>query len=230
VPTPLPITGGCVPPYYSINPALFDSPTHWCALTGVVRARMSCVGARSRACGARACRERVAVVSDPELPRVCRRRSYRDLQRLCKRLDLPAAGKRAEVAARLQQWHRESRRLDQAGKFLGVEVRASPGGKAINPQLVSPLRPVRQASFPSPSILSSGRRAAGQPPLRGPEPRLCFSPFNQVKLIPAKEQSEMYGRYREPPAWEDGEESDADSDMSECDNEVLRESIRRANQ
>jgi len=181
---PQPITGGCVPPYYSINPALFDSPTHW---------------------------------------------SYRDLQRLCKRLDLPAAGKRAEVAARLQQWHRESRRLDQAGKFLGVEVRASPGGKAINPQLVSPLRPVRQASYPSPSILSEGRRAAGQPPLRGPEPRLCFSPFNQVKLIPGKEQSEMYGRYREPPAWEDGEESDA-SDMSECDNEVLRESIRRSKQ
>lgn len=178
-------TSGSAPPYYSINPALFDSKAHW---------------------------------------------SYQDLRRLCKRLNLPASGKREEIAARLQEWHRESRRVDQAGKFLGVEVRAS--GKEINPQLVSPLKPARRLECPSPSILSAGRRAAGEPPLRGAEPRLVFSPFNQVKLIPSKEHSEMYGKYREP-SWEDGEDSDDaddDSDLSDCENEVLRESLRRARQ
>eukprot|EP00962_Isochrysis_galbana_P028994 scaffold9223_cov118-Isochrysis_galbana.AAC.1 len=174
---------GCAPPYYSINPALFDSHTHW---------------------------------------------SYQDLRRLCKRLDLPATGKREELVTKLQEWHRLCRRTDQAGKFLGVEVRASPGGKEINPQLVSPLKPARPLDCPSPSILSAGRRAAGEPPLRGRQPRLVFSPFNQVKLIPSKEHSEMYGKYREPSDDIDDTDED-DSDLSDCDNEVLRESLRRAN-
>lgn len=174
---------GCAPPYYSINPALFDSHTHW---------------------------------------------SYQDLRRLCKRLELSAVGKREELVTRLQEWHRRSRRMDQAGKFLGVEVRASPGGKEINPQLVSPLKPARPLDCPSPSILSAGRRAAGEPPLRGPQPRLVFSPFNQVKLIPSKEHSEMYGKYREPVEPDDNDDTEDDSELSDCENEVLRESIRRA--
>ena len=48
--------------------------------------------------------------------------SYRDLQRLCKRLNLNASGRRERLVEALQEWHRESRRLDQSGKFLDVEA------------------------------------------------------------------------------------------------------------
>ena len=109
------------------------------------------------------------------------------------------------------------------------QVRASPGGRAINPQLVSPLKPARQRSteeMPSPSILSEGRRAQGLCPK--PSPKLVFSPFNQVKLIPPKEQTEMFGRYREPD-YDDLESEDDDNELdSDEDNEVLRQSLQRA--
>lgn len=108
-------------------------------------------------------------------------------------------------------------------------MRASPGGRAINPQLVSPLKPARQRSteeIPSPSILSEGRRAQGLCPK--PSPKLVFSPFNQVKLIPPKEQTEMFGRYREPD-YDDLESEDDDNELdSDEDNEVLRQSLQRA--
>ena len=103
------------------------------------------------------------------------------------------------------------------------------GGRAINPQLVSPLKPARQRSteeIPSPSILSEGRRAQGLCPK--PSPKLVFSPFNQVKLIPPKEQTEMFGRYREPD-YDDLESEDDDNELdSDEDNEVLRQSLQRA--
>jgi len=136
--------------------------------------------------------------------------SYRDLQRLAKRLDLPAGGKRDEIVARLQAWHRGQRRGDQAGKFLGVEIRAAPGAHAVSPRLLAPL----SAPSPSPgSILSSAKKAErliGRSPLR-PASGVAFSPFNQVKLIPSKEYTEMYGQYREP-SW-DVLDDDDDGEM-----------------
>jgi len=99
--------------------------------------------------------------------------SYRDLQRLAKRLDLPANGKREEIVYRLQTWHRETRGSDQAGKFLGVEIRAAPGGHPVSPRLLAPL------SVPSPSpgsILSSSKaQRIGRSPLH-PTTGVAFSP------------------------------------------------------
>ena len=65
--------------------------------------------------------------------------SYRDLQRLAKRINLPAAGRREQLVERLVAWHRAQRSSDQPGKFHSVEVRASPAGKPISPRLMSPL-------------------------------------------------------------------------------------------
>ena len=43
---------------------------------------------------------------------------------------------------------------------------------------------------------------------------VLFSPYNMVKLIPAKEHTEMFGQYREPSAadWDCEEEEDDDDD------------------
>ena len=65
--------------------------------------------------------------------------SYRDLQRLAKRINIPAAGRREQLVERLVCWHRAQRSSDQPGKFHSVEVRASPAGKPISPRLMSPL-------------------------------------------------------------------------------------------
>ena len=51
--------------------------------------------------------------------------SYRDLQKLAKRLQLSSTGKRESVVNRLKEWHREQRECGQAGHFRSVEVRAS---------------------------------------------------------------------------------------------------------
>ena len=139
--------------------------------------------------------------------------SYRDLQRLAKRLDLCSTGKRHEIVERLKTWHREQRVTGQAGQFQSVQVRATPEGKAISPRLLSPL--VRRDTSSKPQgILSAGRvkqcenaDACGTPTRAGtPKPlsernSVLFSPYNMVKLIPSKEHSEMFGQYREPSAY-----------------------------
>lgn len=137
--------------------------------------------------------------------------SYRDLQKLAKRLELRADGKREELVERLRAWHRAQRSTGQSGQFHAVQVRATPDGKEISPSLLSPL--VRQNSArdgdSQRGILSSARKGSkdsarsnrwgGDSP--GPLQQrsgVLFSPYNMVKLIPSKEHSEMYGQYREP--------------------------------
>jgi hypothetical protein len=138
--------------------------------------------------------------------------SYRDLQKLAKRLDLPCSGRREDVVERLKSWHREQRITGQVGQFHAVQFRATPEGKAISPRLLSPLQPgsARGNNATPAGILSSSKKMAhrsvmsdrppsspapGQP---GKERGILFSPYNMVKLIPSKEHSEMYRQYREP--------------------------------
>lgn len=123
--------------------------------------------------------------------------SYRDLQRLAKNLDLQANGSRPALVARLQNWHRDRRNIDQTGKFLGVEVRSSLSGEPIPTRLLSPLisrSPTRRRGCM--------KRAIKRAPLRPRAAAVNFSPFNQVKLIPSKEFTEMFGQYQEPQ-WDD---------------------------
>ena len=174
-----------VPPYLSINPALFDSSEHW---------------------------------------------SYRDLQKLAKRLSLIASGRREELVERLRGWHREQRSSGQVGQFHAVQVRATPEGKAISPRLLSPF--VKPASARGSaggdsqrSILSSARksktnsaRISDSP--GGPlsqRPGVLFSPYNMVKLIPSKEHSEMFGQYREPTFDDDYDPDDPYGDLIDDD-------------
>ena len=146
--------------------------------------------------------------------------SYRDLQKLAKRLGLPQTGKREEVVERLKAWHREQRNTGQAGQFHAVQVRATPEGKAISPRLLSPLVTSARGGTGLPSgILSSSKKSARRAPdsdrssvSESPAPLqqrggVLFSPYNMVKLIPSKEHSEMFQQYREPSHWfEDDEE------------------------
>jgi len=183
-------------PYYSLNPGLFDSVEHW---------------------------------------------KYRDLQKLAKTLGVSAGGKREDVVVRLQEYHRERRHSGQAGMFHSVEVKANDGGAAINPVLLSPLLNCKTApglASPAKSARAVGKnweinspRASAMPrtpkglatPTRSPLcPRsngtVLFSPFNMVKLIPAKEHSEMYGQYREPSYDDDdGLDEDEDEENDEAD-------------
>ena len=84
--------------------------------------------------------------------------SYRDLQKLAKRINVQASGKREEVVERLKAWHREQRSCGQVGQFHAVQVKATPEGKAIDPKLLSPLV-VNSARTPS-GILSTGKKSA----------------------------------------------------------------------
>jgi len=102
------------PPYYSLNPGLFDSVEHW---------------------------------------------KYRDLQRLAKTLGLSGGGRRQDVVDRLLSYHREQRGSGQAGMFHSVEVKANDCGAAINPVLLSPLRPERMKSDER-SAMSASKLAA----------------------------------------------------------------------
>jgi len=139
--------------------------------------------------------------------------SYRDLQKLAKRLDLNSTGKREDIVSRLKDWHREQRSTGQAGQFQSVQVRATPEGKAISPRLLSPL--VQNSGRPQQGILSSSRNKSARKEYRhddcGGTPKgtphkplsertggVLFSPYNMVKLIPSKEHSEMFGQYRDP--------------------------------
>lgn len=95
--------------------------------------------------------------------------SYRDLQKLARRLELSANGQRQELIERLREWHRDQRKTGQAGAFHSVEVRASVEGKPISPRLLSPLVVNRSQN----GIMSPGRS-----PLKATTPRsnVLFSP------------------------------------------------------
>ena len=134
--------------------------------------------------------------------------TYRDLQKLAKRLNLGCSGTREEVVQRLRSWHRDQRITGQAGHFHAVQVRATPEGKAISPRLLSPLQ---KSSARDKGILSSKRMRGDEPASPAPlsssaRGNVLFSPYNMVKLIPSKEHSEMYGQYRDPAAggYDDG--------------------------
>lgn len=108
--------------------------------------------------------------------------SYRDLQKLAKRLEVPASGKRQALVARLQAWHRQRRTTDQSGQFLAVEIR---GLEAAGPAPKSPNVPKVQGS-PAP-ILSSSKRSRLALEERSPLRQhtgasVNFSPFNSVKV------------------------------------------------
>lgn len=113
--------------------------------------------------------------------------SYRDLQKLAKRLELQSNGKREEIVERLRAWHRQQRSTGQAGQFHAVQVRATPEGKAISPRLLSPLVQSERRG----SILSSKKlgldsdRAAPSPAPLSQRGGVLFSPYNMVKLIPS---------------------------------------------
>ena len=132
--------------------------------------------------------------------------SYRDLQKLAKRLNLPCTGRREDVVEQLSAWHRQQRVTGQSGQFHAVQVRATPEGKAISPRLLSPLQ--KHSGRDSARGILSGKKSARRGG-EGATPRspggplqqrsgVLFSPYNMVKLIPSKEHSEMYGQYREP--------------------------------
>ena len=138
--------------------------------------------------------------------------------------------------------YRRRRAQDQPGKFHNVAISARADGPPISPRLLSPLvagagsAPIGAGRS---SILSANARhsadagaAVVPPPLaigddeinNGASPRsplaqrtpsaVLFSPYNMVKLIPAKEHTEMFGQYREPSAadWDCEEEEDDDDD------------------
>ena len=84
---------------------------------------------------------------------------YRDLQRLSKTLGLSGGGRRQDVVDRLLSYHRGQRGSGQAGMFHSVEVKANDCGAAINPVLLSPLRPERMKSDDR-SALSTSKLAA----------------------------------------------------------------------
>lgn len=155
--------------------------------------------------------------------------SYNDLRRLAKKLGLSGAGSRAQIVERLSSWHREQREHHQAGKFHSVEVRACPDGQPISPRLLSPL--VNRAS--GNGILNTSRRSSNgsscSPLKASGRSNVLFSPYNMVKLIPSKEHSEMYGRYREPTyndsLFDDDEESTS-GDENEAPIPHRRPSVR----
>jgi hypothetical protein len=88
--------------------------------------------------------------------------SYRDLQKLAKRLGLSASGKREDVVERLKTWHREQRTSGQVGHFHAVQVRATPEGKAISPRLLSPLVQSARGSHHKRGILSSSKKTSAR--------------------------------------------------------------------
>ena len=112
--------------------------------------------------------------------------SYRDLQKLAKRINVSARGKRHALVERLQAWHRQRRNGDQSGKFLTVEIR---GLDALETALKSPSLPSVQGS-PAPilSVNKSVSRLAQEErsPLRPHTgASVNFSPFNSVKVCRA---------------------------------------------
>ena len=106
--------------------------------------------------------------------------SYRDLQKLAKRLDLCSTGTREDIVQRLKAWHREER---STGKNR-------------------PQHGILSSSRPNSARKDSARKGessdCGTPKPLTERGNVLFSPYNMVKLIPSKEHSEMFGQYREP--------------------------------
>lgn len=126
-----------VPPFLSINPAMFESSEHW---------------------------------------------TYRDLQKLARRLEIPAGGKREDLVERLRSWHRDERITGQAGAFHSVEVRASVEGKPISPRLLSPLVAAPPSPVRKPSSFKCGSGSETErSPMKPITPRgnVLFSPVRR---------------------------------------------------
>ena len=122
--------------------------------------------------------------------------SYRDLQKLAKRLGLNSLGKRDELVERLRAWHREQRIVGQAGHFHAVQVRATPEGKAISPRLLSPLVQARSQRTPK-SALSSKRGGETTPkPLESRGSGVLFSPVREDRRRARRE----HGQHTAPSA------------------------------
>ena len=108
--------------------------------------------------------------------------TYRDLQKLAKRLEINSAGKREEIVERLRAWHREQRSTGQAGHFHGVQVRATPEGKAISPRLLSPLVK-RPQNTPTKGLLSASKHGGDgshTPKPLGQRNGVLFSPVSSL--------------------------------------------------
>lgn len=110
--------------------------------------------------------------------------TYRDLQKLAKRLGLNSAGKRDEIVERLRAWHREQRIVGQAGHFHAVQVRATPEGKAISPRLLSPLVQAQAQRTPK-SALSRKRGNTTPKPLESRGSGVLFSPVSADTHAPS---------------------------------------------
>lgn len=122
---------------------------------------------------------------NPQLFASCDLWSYRDLQKLAKRLELPTSGRREDLIERLREWHRDQRKTGQAGAFHSVEVRASVEGKPISPRLLSPLVVNKTKS----GIMSAGGESSpARSPLKATTPRsnVLFSPVRPPPSAPPR--------------------------------------------
>ena len=128
------------------------------------------------------------------------------------------------------------RAQDQPGKFHNVAISARADGLPISPRLSplvagagsAPIGAAARRSHANARHSADAGAAVVPPPLaigddeinNGASPRsplaqrtpsaALFSPYNMVKLIPAKEHTEMFGQHREPSAadWDCEEEED----------------------
>jgi hypothetical protein len=137
---------------------------------------------------------------------------YRSLQKLCKTLGLKQTGTRQKLISRLQVFHREhaSNRFG-AGAFanIGVQVYSSPTKTKtrVKREFLSPMvsratgSPIlkKRSSFVDADcydddLASQGLASTARTPIRSTsrssrKPRstakkICFSPYNQVHIIP----------------------------------------------
>lgn len=129
---------------------------------------------------------------------------YRSLQKLCRTLGLKQNGTRQNLIQRLQRFHREnSSDHFGAGAFanIGVQVYSSPSKRRtrVSKKFLSPCvrratgSPIlkRESSFAgeetscmSPEPRAGGIRCRSSVKRRSSAKRICFSPYNQVRLIP----------------------------------------------
>ena len=106
---------------------------------------------------------------------------YKSLQKLCKTLGVKQTGTREKIIARLQQFHKEHPTSERfgAGAFanIGVQVYSSP----------TKTKPRVSRKFLSPMVNRSRGNSILKPQTPGSRrqaKRICFSPYNQVHIIP----------------------------------------------
>lgn len=160
--------------------------------------------------------------------------SYRDLQGLCKSLGVSGKGKRASLVRRLEQLHLSGREgtIHGAGRFHEEEVAIDEADTPVSPRLLSPLTLNHQVSGPILRRESSMSNIVGghtPTPLRKRrQSSLRFSPYNRVKVIPPKEETENFGQYREPDwasiCWDEDED---EGEESRCTFACCRSCSRR---